>query len=92
VHGASIFAQDIRALRKSVGMVFQRPNPFPLSIIENVAFGLRVHGNASQIAAAVESSLESVGLWDALKDRLHVNALTLSASSNSVCASRACWR
>jgi phosphate transport system ATP-binding protein len=91
LHGRSIFDQDIRALRKAVGMVFQRPNPFPLSIFENIAFGLRVHamGDASQIDATVEASLEAVGLWGALKDRLHKNALTLSGEEQQrLCIAR----
>ena len=91
LHGRSIFEQDIRALRKAVGMVFQRPNPFPLSIFENIAFGLRVHalGDASQIGATVEASMEAVGLWAALKDRLHDNALTLSGEQQQrLCIAR----
>ena len=79
--------QDIRdpalpvvTLRKRVGMVFQRPNPFPLSVFENVAFGVRIHTRATkpQIYHIVEQSLQAVGLWEALKDRLHGSALRLS--------------
>ena len=79
--------QDIRdsglplvTLRKRVGMVFQRPNPFPLSVFENVAFGLRVHHLASGHAVAdiVEQSLQAVGLWETLKSQLHRPALRLS--------------
>jgi len=91
LHGRSIFQQDIRALRKAVGMVFQRPNPFPLSIFENIAFGLRVHaiGDAPQIDATVESSLDAVGLWETLKDRLHENALALSGEQQQrLCIAR----
>lgn len=68
------------ALRKRVGMVFQRPNPFPLSIYDNVAFGIRVQGLAggARIAGMVEGSLRAVGLWDELKDRLARSALRLS--------------
>ena len=67
-------------LRKRVGMVFQRPNPFPLSVHENIAFGLRIHGLArgTQIPAIVERSLRAVALWDDLKDRLRRSALRLS--------------
>jgi len=67
-------------LRKRVGMVFQRPNPFPLSVFENIAFGLHVHALAAkrQIPAVVEQSLQAVGLWDTLKDRLRQSALRLS--------------
>ena len=79
--------QDIRGadmplvtLRKRVGMVFQRPNPFPLSVFDNIAFGLRIHELASRgdTARAVEESLTAVGLWDQLKDRLRHSALRLS--------------
>ena len=67
-------------LRKRVGMVFQRPNPFPLSVFENIAFGLRVHGLASGSAldGIIERSLRAVTLWDELKDRLRSPALRLS--------------
>ena len=70
---------DVCALRKRVGMVFQRPNPFPLSVYDNVAFGLRVAGlfRRSRIDAIVERSLRAAWLWDQLKDRLHDPALTL---------------
>jgi phosphate transport system ATP-binding protein len=71
---------DLVELRKKVGMVFQRPNPFPLSIFENVAYGLRVHHMAKgeELEGIVKSSLESVLLWDELKDKLKKNALTLT--------------
>jgi phosphate transport system ATP-binding protein len=71
---------DLVNLRKKVGMVFQRPNPFPLSIFENIAFGLRVHRLAKRgkIEEIVRRSLEAVLLWDQLKDRLQRNALTLT--------------
>ncbi len=67
-------------LRKKVGMVFQRPNPFPLSVYDNIIFGLRVHHLARKgdFDDIVRRSLESVLLWDDLKDRLHKNALSLS--------------
>jgi len=80
VFGEDVLARDINALRRSVGMVFQRPNPFPLAIFENIAFGLRIHGQGRRAALeeAVESSLGAVGLWDELKGRLKVNALHLS--------------
>ncbi len=67
-------------LRKRVGMVFQRPNPFPLSVFENIAFGLRIHELATgrAIAAIVEQSLQGVALWNELKDRLRMSALRLS--------------
>ena len=71
---------DLVRLRKKVGMVFQRPNPFPLSIYENVAFGPRIHHMAkgSELDGIVEESLKSVRLWDELKDKLKYNALNLS--------------
>jgi phosphate transport system ATP-binding protein len=71
---------DLVALRKKVGMVFQRPNPFPLSIFENIAFGLRIHNLArgEELAAIVKQSLEFVLLWDELKDKLKRNALSLT--------------
>jgi phosphate transport system ATP-binding protein len=67
-------------LRKKVGMVFQRPNPFPLSIFENIAFGLKVHEAMDKyaLAEAIEKSLKQVGLWNQLKDKLNSSALKLS--------------
>jgi len=71
---------DLAALRKKVGMVFQRPNPFPLSIYENIAFGLKIHSSAkrSEIEQMVRQSLEQVDLWEQLKDKLNRPALSLS--------------
>jgi len=71
---------DLISLRKKVGMVFQRPNPFPLSIYENVAYGLRVHGQKGKkvLEEAVEKSLSAVLLFDDLKDKLYMNALGLT--------------
>jgi phosphate transport system ATP-binding protein len=72
---------DLVALRKKVGMVFQRPNPFPLSIYENIVFGVRIRGarvSRSELDAIVESSLRGVLLWDDLKDTLRSPALRLS--------------
>jgi phosphate transport system ATP-binding protein len=71
---------DIDLLRKKVGMVFQRPNPFPLSIYENVAFGLKIHNivKKDEIDGIVEESLKAVLLWDDLKDKLTKSALELS--------------
>ncbi len=73
-------ASDIVELRTKVGMVFQRPNPFPLSVFENVAFGLRIHALARgrELETIVRDSLQAVLLWDELKDRLHTSALNLS--------------
>src|SRR6266851_3414345 len=68
--GASIFSQDVTQLRRRVGMVFQRPNPFPKSIFENVAYGLRINGTSGSLAEAVERSLRRAALWDEVKDQL----------------------
>ena len=71
---------DVAELRRRVGMVFQKPNPFPKTIFENVAYGLRLQGvnNRQVLAEAVERSLRSAALWDEVKDRLHENAFGLS--------------
>ena len=71
---------DLITLRKKVGMVFQRPNPFPLSVFENAVYGLRVHGERRRavLEEAVEKSLAAVLLFDELKDKLSMNALSLS--------------
>jgi len=71
---------DLVTLRKKVGMVFQRPNPFPLSIYENIAFGLKIHGSVKRnmLDETVRQSLEQVGLWDQLKDKLKKPAFSLS--------------
>lgn len=72
---------DLITLRKKVGMVFQRPNPFPLSIYENIVFGLKIHEakkNKDELNQHVENSLKEVMLWDKLKDKLHLPALELS--------------
>lgn len=93
IEGQHIYGQDmdLAALRKRVGMVFQRPNPFPLSIFENVAYGPRIHGLArgKELAAIVEKSLRATGLWEELKDKLSVNALSLSPEQQQrLCISR----
>ena len=72
---------DLIALRRKVGMVFQRPNVFDLSILDNLRFGLRIHrrmGTRSEVMELIESGLEHVGLWDDLKDRLKANARSLT--------------
>jgi len=82
IDGTNIINSDIDliTLRKNVGMVFQRPNPFPLSIYENVVFGPKIHNsiNKSALDEIVEASLKSVLLWDELKDKLGESALSLS--------------
>ena len=71
---------DVFDLRRRIGMVFQNPNPFPKSVYDNVAYGLRAHGISKRriVDEAVEWALRSVALWDEVKDRLHVSALALS--------------
>lgn len=71
---------DVAELRRKVGMVFQKPNPFPKSIFENIAYGLRLQGvnNKKVLSEVVEKSLKGAALWDEVKDRLHSNALGLS--------------
>ena len=83
---------DVIELRKRVGMVFQKSNPFPKSIYENVAYGLRLHGvkNRGELDAAVEKSLRQSALWDEVKDRLHSSALGLSGGQQQrLCIARA---
>ena len=83
---------DVVALRKRVGMVFQKPNPLPNSIFENVAFGLRINGvrNRAGLAATVEHSLHGAGLWEEVKDRLQSPALGLSGGQQQrLCIARA---
>lgn len=83
---------DANALRRRVGMVFQSPNPFPLSIYDNVAFGPRTHGikNKALLDEVVEQSLRDAAIWDELKDRLKKNALGLSGGQQQrLCIARA---
>ncbi|WP_031484774.1 phosphate ABC transporter ATP-binding protein PstB [Maridesulfovibrio frigidus] len=89
-----IYAQglDVVTLRRRVGMVFQKPNPFPKSIFENVAYGLRVNGikDKEYLAVKVEESLKGSALWDEVKDRLHASALGLSGGQQQrLCIARA---
>ena len=71
---------DVNLLRKRVGMVFQKPNPFPMSIYDNIAYGPRTHGihNKSQLDDIVEKSLRGAAIWDEVKDRLKKSALGMS--------------
>ncbi len=83
---------NVNELRKSVGMVFQKPNPFPKSIFENVAYGLRVNGekNKKVIGDKVEKSLQQAALWDEVKDKLKKSALALSGGQQQrLCIARA---
>jgi phosphate transport system ATP-binding protein len=90
----NILEKDIDPIevRMRIGMVFQKPNPFPKSIYENVAYGLRVRGvrRRTAIDTAVETALTQAGLWDEVKDRLHSNALMLSGGQQQrLCIARA---
>lgn len=83
---------DVNLLRKRVGMVFQKPNPFPMSIYDNIAFGPRTHGIKSKgdLDEIVEKSLKSAAIWDEVKDRLKKNALALSGGQQQrICIARA---
>ena len=93
VDGEDIYrpGADLLSLRRKVGMVFQRPNPFPLSIYANVVYGLKVHGitDRSVVQSRLERSLEAVHLWGELKDRLEANALVLSGEQQQrLCIAR----
>jgi len=82
LHGSNIYDRktDVAELRRQVGMVFQKPNPFPKTIYENVAYGLRLQGvnNKRVLDEVVERSIKAVGLWEEVKDRLQSNAFGLS--------------
>jgi phosphate transport system ATP-binding protein len=91
--GADIFdsAISLTRLRRQVGLVFQRPNPFPLSVFDNVAYGLRVHGmtDRARLNGVVESSLRATRLWDEVEDKLNAPALGLSPEQQQrLCISR----
>ncbi len=82
---------DVVNLRKTVGMVFQRPNPFPMSVYDNVAYGPRIHGitNKQRLNEIVERSLRDAVLWDEVQDRLHQSALGLSGGQQQrLCIAR----
>ena len=83
---------DVNELRKNVGMVFQKPNPFPMSVYDNIAYGPRTFGihNRRELDAIVEESLKSAAMWDELKDRLNKSALGLSGGQQQrLCIARA---
>jgi phosphate transport system ATP-binding protein len=87
--GQSILAQDVTLLRRRVGMVFQRPNPFPKSIFDNVAYGPRINGARDPISEIVERSLRRAALWDEVKDHLHKSAYELSGGQQQrLCIAR----
>lgn len=93
-HGEEIYSpdQDVTALRKQIGMVFQKPNPFPMSIYDNVAYGPRTHGMRSKVKLdeLVEESLRAAAIWDEVKDRLKKSALGLSGGQQQrLCIARA---
>jgi len=95
IDGADIYAPstDVVDLRRRVGMVFQKSNPFPKSIFENVAYGLRINGLTSsrgELEGRVEESLKAAAIWDEVKDRLHASALALSGGQQQrLCIARA---
>ncbi|MEG0913134.1 MAG: phosphate ABC transporter ATP-binding protein PstB [Oscillospiraceae bacterium] len=83
---------DVNVLRKRVGMVFQKPNPFPMSVYDNIAYGPRTHGirNKKKLDEAVEQSLRGAAIWDEVKDRLYKSALGLSGGQQQrLCIARA---
>ena len=92
--GQDVYAPgvDVSALRREVGMVFQKPNPFPMSIYDNVAYGPRTHGirSRARLDEIVEQSLRNAAIWDEVKDRLKKNALGLSGGQQQrLCIARA---
>ncbi|MBR5207288.1 MAG: phosphate ABC transporter ATP-binding protein, partial [Erysipelotrichaceae bacterium] len=91
--GEDIYGKiDVNDLRKRVGMVFQKPNPFPMSIYDNIAYGPRTHGikSKAQLDEIVEKSLRDVAIWDEVKDRLKKSALGLSGGQQQrLCIARA---
>lgn len=92
--GRDIYAKkvDVNALRKEIGMVFQKPNPFPMSVYDNVAYGPRTHGitNRARLDEIVEQALQGAAIWDEVKDRLKKNALGLSCGQQQrLCIARA---
>src|SRR5262245_50747815 len=95
IDGQDIYASsvDVVGLRRRVGMVFQKSNPFPKSIFENVAYGLRINGmtrSREELNGRVESSLKAAALWEEVQDRLHTSALSLSGGQQQrLCIARA---
>jgi phosphate transport system ATP-binding protein len=90
-HGANLYGSDVDPVevRKRIGMVFQKPNPFPKSIYDNVAFGPRVLGMTDDLDGRVERALEQAALWDEVKDRLKASALSLSGGQQQrLCIAR----
>ena len=88
--GQDILGMDVVKLRRRVGMVFQRPNPFPKSIYDNVAYGLRINGYTGRLDDLVEKSLKRAALWEEVKDALHKSAFALSGGQQQrLCIARA---
>ena len=90
--GQNIFEAEVNNLRKEIGMVFQKPNPFPMSIYDNIAYGPRTHGikNKAQLDEIVEKALRGAAIWDEVKDRLKKNALGMSGGQQQrLCIARA---
>jgi len=91
--GVSLYdIDDVTQLRKRVGMVFQRPNPFPMNVFDNIAFGPRAHGvkSKTELGEIVERSLHGAAMWDEVKDKLRKNALSLSSGlQQQLCIARA---
>ena len=90
--GQDIFNAEVNNLRKEIGMVFQKPNPFPMSVYDNVAYGPRTHGitNKVQLDGIVEQALRDAAIWDEVKDRLKKNALGMSGGQQQrLCIARA---
>jgi phosphate transport system ATP-binding protein len=86
----NILAHDVTMVRRRVGMVFQRPNPFPKSIFDNIAYGPRINGMKGSISEIVEKSLRHAALWDEVKDHLHKSAYELSGGQQQrLCIARA---
>ncbi len=91
-NGENIFETEVNTLRKEVGMVFQKPNPFPMSIYDNIAYGPRTHGitNRAELDEIVEKALRGAAIWDEVKDRLKKNALGMSGGQQQrLCIARA---
>ena len=91
-HGEDIFGAEVNGLRRQVGMVFQKPNPFPMSIYDNIAYGPRTHGvrNKARLDEIVEKALTDAAILDEVKDRLKKNALGLSGGQQQrLCIARA---
>ena len=90
--GQNLYAPEVDAVevRKKIGMVFQKPNPFPKSIYENIAWGARMHGYKGRMDELVEFSLRQAALWDEVKDKLHQSGLSLSGGQQQrLCIARA---